>query len=34
VDMSKGSTDLSEPAREEVRAIDTPVHIQVFVTPT
>jgi alkyl hydroperoxide reductase subunit AhpF len=34
VDMSKGSTDLSEPGREEVRAIDTPVHIQVFVTPT
>jgi thiol-disulfide isomerase/thioredoxin len=34
VDMSKGSTDLSEPTREEVRAIDTPVHIQVFVTPT
>jgi len=34
VDVSKGRTDLSARALEVVRAIDTPVHIQVFVTPT
>lgn len=34
VDVSKGQTDLSAEALEAVRAIDTPVHIQVFVTPT
>ena len=34
VDLSAGRTDLSEPTREAVRAIDAPVHIQVFVTPT
>jgi hypothetical protein len=34
VDVSKGRTDLSPAALEAVRAIDTPVHIQVFVTPT
>jgi hypothetical protein len=34
VDVSKGRTDLAEATRAVVRAIDTPVHIQVFVTPT
>jgi glutaredoxin-like protein len=34
VDISKGRTDLSEAALAVVRAIDTPVHIQVFVTPS
>lgn len=34
VDVSKGRTDLSAEALAVVRAIDTPVHIQVFVTPT
>lgn len=34
VDVSKGRTDLSDAARRLVRAIDSPVHIQVFVTPT
>lgn len=34
VDVSKGRTDLSEATRAAVRAIDQPVHIQVFVTPT
>ena len=34
VDVSKGRTDLSAEALAAVRAIDTPVHIQVFVTPT
>lgn len=34
VDISKGRTDLSEATREAVRAIDEPVHIRVFVTPT
>jgi len=34
VDVSKGRTDLSAEGRAAVRAIDTPVHIQVFVTPT
>lgn len=34
VDVSKGRTDLSTEGRAAVRAIDTPVHIQVFVTPT
>lgn len=34
VDVSKGRTDLSAEARAVVRAIDAPVHIQVFVTPT
>jgi glutaredoxin-like protein len=33
VDVSKDRTDLSEAARAVVRAIETPVHIQVFVTP-
>lgn len=33
VDVSKGRTDLSPAARAAVQAIDTPVHIQVFVTP-
>ncbi|HYU20046.1 MAG TPA: hypothetical protein VEQ11_15260 [Chloroflexota bacterium] len=34
VDLSKGETGLSEATREAVRAVDRPVHIQVFVTPT
>jgi alkyl hydroperoxide reductase subunit AhpF len=34
VDVSKGRTDLSEETRAAVRAIDRPVHIRVFVTPT
>ena len=34
VDVSKGQTDLSEETRAAVQAIDQPVHIQVFVTPT
>ena len=34
VDVSQHRTDLSEEARAAVRAIDAPVHIQVFVTPT
>ena len=34
VDLSKGRTDLSDETRDAVRAIDAPVHIQVFVTPT
>ena len=34
VDLSKGRTDLSAEAQAAVRALDTPVHIQVFVTPT
>lgn len=34
VDVSRGRTDLSDDAIAAVRAIDQPVHIQVFVTPT
>jgi alkyl hydroperoxide reductase subunit AhpF len=34
VDISRDRTDLSAAALEIVRAIDTSVHIQVFVTPT
>jgi hypothetical protein len=34
VDVSKGRTDLSGETRAAVRAIDQPVHIRVFVTPT
>lgn len=34
VDVSKARTDLSEATREAVRALDAPVLIQVFVTPT
>jgi hypothetical protein len=34
VDVSKGRTDLSENGRAAVRAIESPVLIQVFVTPT
>jgi hypothetical protein len=34
IDVSKRRTDLSPAALEAVRAIDAPVHIQVFVTPT
>jgi alkyl hydroperoxide reductase subunit AhpF len=34
VDVSKGQTALSDAAREVVRAVEQPVHIKVFVTPT
>jgi alkyl hydroperoxide reductase subunit AhpF len=34
VDISKGRTDLSAGALDVVRAIDTPVHVHVFGTPT
>jgi alkyl hydroperoxide reductase subunit AhpF len=34
VDVSKGETSLSAATVEAVRRIETPVHIQVFVTPT
>jgi thiol-disulfide isomerase/thioredoxin len=34
VDISKGRTDFSPETRAAVRAIDTPVHVQVFVTPS
>ena len=34
VDVSKGRTDLSQDGRAAVRAIESPVLIQVFVTPT
>lgn len=34
VDVSTGRTDLSEATREAVRAIGSPVLLQVFVTPT
>jgi alkyl hydroperoxide reductase subunit AhpF len=33
IDVSKGRTDLSPAARAAAQAIETPVHIQVFVTP-
>lgn len=33
-DVSKGQTGLSEAGQATVKAIDQPVHIQVFVTPT
>ncbi len=32
--VSEGKTRLSAEVREKIRAIDKPVHIQVFVTPT
>ena len=34
VDVSKGQTGLSAETRAVVQAVDQPVHIQVFVTPT
>jgi hypothetical protein len=34
VDVSKGETSLAPATLDAVRAVDTPVHIQVFVTPT
>jgi alkyl hydroperoxide reductase subunit AhpF len=34
IDVSKGQSGLSEAGRAAVEAIDQPVHIQVFVTPT
>ncbi len=34
VDVSRGGTDLAEPTKAALRALDRDVHIQVFVTPT
>ena len=34
VDVSRGRTRLSDATREAVSALTTPVHLQVFVTPT
>jgi hypothetical protein len=34
VDISKGQTAFSPETRAAIRAIDAPVHLQVFVTPT
>ena len=34
VDVSRGRTSLAPATLDAVRAVDTPVHIQVFVTPT
>jgi glutaredoxin-like protein len=34
VDVSKGSTSLKPATIEALKAIDTPIHIQTFVTPT
>jgi alkyl hydroperoxide reductase subunit AhpF len=34
VDVSKGCTELADATLEAIRAIEAPVHIQVFVTPT
>lgn len=33
-DISRGTTDLDASVRERIKAITSPVHIQVFVTPT
>src|SRR5690606_5802793 len=34
MDVSRGRTDLSEKTLERLARLDSPVHIQVFVTPT
>ena len=34
IDVSKGTTNLSEKTREALATVDQDVHIQVFVTPT
>jgi glutaredoxin-like protein len=34
VDVSKGATALAETTKEALKALDRPLHIQVFVTPT
>ena len=34
IDVSKGTTDLSDKTREALTAVDQDIHIQVFVTPT
>jgi glutaredoxin-like protein len=34
IDISAGQVDLPEDLKEQIRKIDFPVHIQVFVTPT
>jgi alkyl hydroperoxide reductase subunit AhpF len=33
-DLSTGATQLSEAARQELAGLESPVHLQVFVTPT
>ena len=34
IDVSKGTTDLSDKTREALATVDQDIHIQVFVTPT
>jgi len=34
VDVSRARTDLADATRRTLRAIDVPIHLQVFVTPT
>src|SRR6059058_5615641 len=34
IDVSKGTTDLSDKTREALATVDQDLHIQVFVTPT
>jgi glutaredoxin-like protein len=34
IDVSRGGTGLAEKTKEALRAVDKPVHIRVFVTPT
>lgn len=34
IDISRGTTDLSDKTRERLKALNKNVHIQVFVTPT
>jgi alkyl hydroperoxide reductase subunit AhpF len=34
LDVSSGDSGLSEPTREALKAVDRPVHLQVFSTPT
>lgn len=34
IDVSKGDSGLSKKTRDALRAVDGPIHIQVFVTPT
>jgi alkyl hydroperoxide reductase subunit AhpF len=34
IDVSRGTTDLAQPARQELESLGRDVHIQVFTTPT
>ncbi len=34
IDVSRGTTDLSDETKKKLKTIDKPIHIQVFVTPT